>query len=406
VTIQIGDLIQVEMDGMIKVYEIFSITGEDGFSARSNLIDYPIQVNAVGSSWKVEGLSLPHTIYFLKAQSCNFRIFIGKGILYSAQLSRLLKNIGPKFNCQIQIVDKWDSANFVWKSTINGLNYNDLRDLKFLNNFRTTHLTLTQKNALARTGQKVYGPQFFWWSPYSVELTVDSLLIYPQNLHYDGLGTSAWILKPNNAYGGRGVQVFWNLTELYQYISTQSERLFFVQKFIEHPLLLDGYKFDIRVHVLMTSTEILVHDFIHITLAPEPFQTKSIDTKINLTNFNLHQRHDKILDLSCLNKLGITRRTILDFVYKLKPLFEYARLYEEQTPAHFSRFELFGIDCTFDITKKPWLLEINKNPGIDRNGGGVLFEENSDRLIQDTLLEGVFFQLFPTRRTKTGFRSI
>jgi len=409
ISIEIGDMIQVEMDGFFKFYEISSIYSSDRILARANLIDSPIYVILVGSYWKVEGLSLFHIVHFLKIDPVVFRIYIGKGILYSDQLSRLIQNIASKFNCQIQIVDKWDHANFIWKPTTNGLDYSNLRDLQFLNNFRTTHLTLTQKRALAQTGQKIYGPQFFWWSPYSVELTVDSLLIYPPNLYHDGLGTSAWILKPDNSFGGKGVCVFWSLTELYQYIQTnsrQSESLFFVQKFIEHPLLLNGYKFDVRVHVLMTATEILVHDFIHLTLAPRPFQSRSIDSRINLTNFNLHHRHDKILGLSSLEKLGIYHRNILDFVYKLKPLFEYARVFEEHNPAHFSRFELFGIDLTFDETKKPWLLEINKNPGIDRNGGGALFVENSDRLIQDTLLEGVFFQLFPTRRTKTGFRSI
>ena len=56
-----------------------------------------------------------------------------------------------------------------------------------------------------------------------------------------------WIMKPIGKSRGRGIKVIGSLSEL-NYIDN-----IVVQKYIADPLLLDGYKFDMRIYVLVTS---------------------------------------------------------------------------------------------------------------------------------------------------------
>ncbi len=74
---------------------------------------------------------------------------------------------------------------------------------------------------------------------------------------------SMWIVKPCTGYGGRGVRVFDNTQSLNQYLISsnngRNESNCVVQEYISDLLLLNRRKFDIRVPLLIASTQPLMY---------------------------------------------------------------------------------------------------------------------------------------------------
>ena len=67
-----------------------------------------------------------------------------------------------------------------------------------------------------------------------------------------------WILKPGANARGVGISISCNLSEIIERSQNILYQPFIVQKYLEEPFLIDGYKFDIRQFVLVTSLNPLV----------------------------------------------------------------------------------------------------------------------------------------------------
>jgi len=82
-----------------------------------------------------------------------------------------------------------------------------------------------------------------------------------------------WIVKPSAKSRGRGIHLINNVTQV-QYDSSVV-----VQRYIKNPLLVRGYKFDLRIYVLLTSIKPL-----EIFLYKEGFarfSTKTYNLNVN-----------------------------------------------------------------------------------------------------------------------------
>eukprot|EP00493_Phyllostaurus_siculus_P025144 UN25488 len=67
---------------------------------------------------------------------------------------------------------------------------------------------------------------------------------------------SFWIMKPPDAYGGRGIHVYKsNTPELQTILDKPPLKQFVVQKYMGNPILLGGYKFHIRAYCTITSLD-------------------------------------------------------------------------------------------------------------------------------------------------------
>ncbi|KAF7992710.1 hypothetical protein HCN44_005054 [Aphidius gifuensis] len=188
-----------------------------------------------------------------------------------------------------------------------------------------------------------------------------------------------WICKPVGQSQGRGIFLFRKLSDL-TYDSAAV-----VQKYIEKPLLIGGYKFDLRLYVCVPSyrplTIYLYKEGI-ARFATEKFTLDNIDDPFrHLTNFALNKlgpgyskKKERIgagskwsfrqlrryMDQSGFNDWFLWQR--IASLINLTILSQISGI-----PKSSNCFEFFGFDVLVDANLKPWLLEVNVSPALGNN---------------------------------------
>jgi len=202
-----------------------------------------------------------------------------------------------------------------------------------------------------------------------------------------------WIAKPSASSQGRGIIVTSRLDEIPQ----KGQHI--VSEYIPNPLLLDGYKFDMRIYVAITSVSPLRVYIYEEGLTR--FATCKYDAAkftegnrkqgkyMHLTNYSVNKRnanfignHDAQADgfgskwsVSALKEkmeaFGINHREIWrkieDLVLKTVISGE-AAMYsqsEQYMPFRTNCFELLGFDVLIDSALEPWLIEVNLSPSLN-----------------------------------------
>ena len=210
-----------------------------------------------------------------------------------------------------------------------------------------------------------------------------------------------WIMKPAAKSRGRGIFVVNDISQV-----TYGEPMI-MQKYIKNPLLLNGYKFDLRIYILVTSVNPL-EAFIYkegfgrfstqpYTLDPSDKANKYIHltnvsiNKYNLNNYNVDAQ-DRIYGGSKVS-LGTLRKTFNEDLNidwdgqiwtQIKAVCLKA-LVAAQNDIQYSPccFDLYGFDVIIDEDLKCWLLEINSSPSFSTET--LLDDMIKQRLVDDTI---------------------
>ncbi|KAL1491448.1 hypothetical protein ABEB36_012046 [Hypothenemus hampei] len=204
-----------------------------------------------------------------------------------------------------------------------------------------------------------------------------------------------WICKPVGQSQGKGIFLFKKLSELNYDSNTV------VQKYIEKPLLIGGYKFDLRLYVCVPSYHPLT-----IYMYKEGLARFGTD-KFSLNDLRNPFRH---LTNSSINKLGPGYAEMKDRVgsgckwtlRQLRRYFQQASIPDwliwqkitsiviltvlsqmHQVPASVNCFEFFGFDILIDNSLRPWLLEVNLSPALSNDC-------DVDRLVKKPMLHDMF----------------
>ncbi|EER12909.1 Tubulin--tyrosine ligase, putative, partial [Perkinsus marinus ATCC 50983] len=199
-----------------------------------------------------------------------------------------------------------------------------------------------------------------------------------------------WIVKPPSQSRGRGIFILRDLEDL----PTDSSCV--ISRYIVDPYLIQGYKFDLRVYVLVTGFDplrVYLYREGLTRLACSPFTVKTAEDLQNkyahLTNYSICRSSDDYVEnrdarvdhyghkwsLSALNRhcscsgLDVSEvwGSIIDIILKtLVASGRFGQIGQSGVGrrAAPSCFELFGFDILLDSKLKPWLIEVNLSPSL------------------------------------------
>jgi hypothetical protein len=185
-----------------------------------------------------------------------------------------------------------------------------------------------------------------------------------------------WIMKPVSSSRGRGIRVIDDITEV------QYRDHMIIQKYIDNPLLLRGYKFDLRLYILVTSfhpLEAFLYSEGFARICSEKFKLSKetiANTQIHLTNtaVNQGQGHEESDGTSKISletlKYQLRSQNQIDFDREIWPsiselVVKSLCCVEEHIGSQPTCFELFGYDVMIDENLRPWLIEVNASPSME-----------------------------------------
>ena len=200
------------------------------------------------------------------------------------------------------------------------------------------------------------------------------------------------IVKPEASCQGRGIFLAKRVEDI-----SPLER-YVVQQYISKPLLLDDYKFDLRIYVLVTGCSplrIFVHEEGLARLATEKFVppngTNLKDMCMHLTNYAVNKSNPNFVFNTSANKSDVGHKRSLSWTmgyfselgYDVPALWRkihdmiiktliavqpaLAHTYRSCQPEDYQNamcFELLGLDVLLDSKFRPYLLEVNHSPSF------------------------------------------
>ncbi|XP_061095410.1 tubulin polyglutamylase TTLL7 isoform X1 [Conger conger] len=290
--------------------------------------------------------------------------------------------------------DEDETANLIWNdSAVQHEKIAELRNYQRINHFPGMG-EICRKDCLARNMAKMIKsqPQEYSFIPktwiFPAEYT--QFQNYVKELRRKRK-QKTFIVKPANGAMGHGISLIRNCEKL------PSQDHFIVQEYLDKPFLMEGYKFDLRIYILVTSCDplrIFLYDDGLVRLGTEKYHPPS-ESNLNqlymhLTNYsvNKHNEHferDETVDKGSKRSIGwfteflrtndhdvakfwgdvseLVVKTLI--VAEPHVLHAYRMCRPGQPPGSDSVcFEVLGFDIILDRKLKPWLLEINRAPSF------------------------------------------
>ena len=209
-------------------------------------------------------------------------------------------------------------------------------------------------------------------------------------------------MKPAASSCGRGIKVLKNLSE-------PPKKRFVISKYISNPHTINGFKYDLRVYVCVTSFDplrIYLYDEGLVRFATEQYATNKKSLKkryIHLTNFSVNKRSKNFVKISeneqgskwsfsALKKkfaeLKIDFASVFakieDIAIKTLISVEHHMISSLSSQKYRSScFELYGFDVLIDSDLNPWLLEVNILPSL--SSSSIM-----DKMIKTSLMCDIF----------------
>lgn len=251
-----------------------------------------------------------------------------------------------------------------------------------LNHFPRTD-AITRKDCLVRNLRRmkcVHGASAFDFHPLSYILPNEYIKFvsdYARESQKNEGKDLYWICKPTDLSRGRGIFVFQDLKDL------NYDCPVIVQRYISSPLLISGYKFDLRIYVCVPSFHpltIYIYQEGIVRFGTDKFdlcQLGNVFSHLTNTSINkygpAYSTDKERVGPGCKWTLS-QLRSFLRQMDNIDEMLLWQRITNIVTltlatqaptvPKSQSCFELFGFDILIDQNFKPWLLEVNFSPAL------------------------------------------
>uniref|UniRef100_A0A3B4E2X5 Tubulin tyrosine ligase-like family, member 7 n=1 Tax=Pygocentrus nattereri TaxID=42514 RepID=A0A3B4E2X5_PYGNA len=290
--------------------------------------------------------------------------------------------------------DEDETANLIWNdSAVQHEKIAELRNYQRINHFPGMG-EICRKDCLARNMAKMIKiqPQEYSFIPktwiFPAEYT--QFQNYVKELRRKRK-QKTFIVKPANGAMGHGISLIRNCEKL------PAQDHFIVQEYLDKPFLMEGYKFDLRIYILVTSCDplrIFLYNDGLVRMGTEKYHTPN-ESNLNqlymhLTNYSVNKHNenferDETVDKGSKRSIGwfteflrcndydvakfwgdvseLVVKTLI--VAEPHVLHAYRMCRPGQPPGSDSVcFEVLGFDIILDRKLKPWLLEINRAPSF------------------------------------------
>ena len=205
-------------------------------------------------------------------------------------------------------------------------------------------------------------------------------------------GNKTFIVKPSKGCQGTGIR----LTRCLDEISPHEPNI--VQRYLHRPHLLDGYKYDLRLYVLLSSVQplrifLFREGLVRVcTQKYQPLEKNMGDTRMHLTNYSINKDSEAFVqpedetDCDDAHKRTVTSlmdtlaaeghdiealwqrigEVVVKTIISVQPHLEhtYFTCRGRADDAGAGCFELLGFDVMMDHKLRPSLLEINHTPSF------------------------------------------
>lgn len=238
-----------------------------------------------------------------------------------------------------------------------------------------------------------------------------------------------WIGKPKNDYGGTGIRVWKGTDPDLIKVAQESDNCprSLIQNYLADPLLVGGYKFHMRIHLVITNVSPLqafVQENGQCLFATKPYTLSnktlgaSFDPPVHVTNMGLNSKPENKENYFSKKPLigrgqQCRMKQLTSYLAENTSSFDKEKLWKEilsiakDTAVYFGRgvhrygkiipdrhFEIFGMDLMLDKDMKVWMCEVNTDPGLAYPDKEVLGSPNPDYHKEQKACEETFHDLF------------
>eukprot|EP01028_Stygiella_incarcerata_P011758 TRINITY_DN682_c0_g1_i1.p1 TRINITY_DN682_c0_g1~~TRINITY_DN682_c0_g1_i1.p1 ORF type:complete len:743 (-),score=169.19 TRINITY_DN682_c0_g1_i1:2257-4239(-) len=316
-----------------------------------------------------------------KTVSKNLYYKFGESIEYPV-LKNAFKRAG------FRPVKEGDTFNCLWGRHLSAEEYASLKKYQKTNHFPGTW-AIGRKDNLYRNLYKMkrkFGTKHFDFFPESCILPYDYTLLASEMEKNPGV---PWILKPYASACGRGIRVIDKLSSV-----GGKDKKYMAQRYLDRPLLIDGYKFDLRIYVVVTSfcpLRIYIFEDGLVRFSTQKYRrgSKSLKNRfMHLTNYSVNRKSKTFVKNTDASKdsegskwsIKALKRYFADHGIDDSHLWSNVEdiiiktviCAESEVNTKISQtlqgrgtcFEMFGFDVIIDEKMKPWLLEVNILPSL------------------------------------------